>query len=328
MNRRRNYVLTVMVVILMVAVVGVMGWGIANREWVVDYVRGMNYEPFGEMARIRDDLKLTERGEFLFNATRPELDGEETFNANCRKEMDVEVAILGCYTGDSIYVYNVDSDELEGIRELTTAHELLHAVWARMDESEKTELKGALEQVYNENKDVLEKELATYDTSERDEELYVRVGTEIAELPIGLEEHYAKIFTNQDLIVGFYDSYITVFREIEAEMDVLKNEMEVIKTQLDEKTAEYERRFGQLNADVVSFNTCAEVAGCFASEGEFYSRREVLMQEQNALDAMYEELNNLVNAYNERVEKYNADVTRSEKLNWEINSNRKPEVNL
>lgn len=314
--------------ILMVALVAMMGWGIVNREWVVDYVRGMSYEPVGEMARIRDDLRLTERGTFLFNSVQPELEGEEAFNANCRSDMDVEVAVLGCYTGNNIYVYNVESDELKGIRELTTAHELLHAVWARMGEDEKMELAGILERVYNENKDVLEKELANYDASERSEELYVRAGTEVANLPEELEQHYAEIFTDQDLIVGFYDSYIAVFREIEAEMNVLTSEMEVIKSQLEEKTAEYERRYGQLNADVVSFNACAAVAGCFASEEEFYVQRGALMQEQSELDVMYEELNSLVNEYNEKVEKYNADVTRSEKLNWEINSNRKPEVNL
>lgn len=324
-NRRRNYVGIVIMAILMVALVGVMAVAVANREWVYDYVRGVSYRPSDEMARIRDDLKLTGEGEFLFNATRPQLEGKETFNNVCRSVVDVEVAVLGCYTGGNIYIYNIVSDELDGIRELTTAHELLHAVWARMSDDEKASLKSLLDKVYRENLDILESEIKTYDESEKLEELYVRAGTEVANLPDALEKHYAEIFEDQDLIVGFYNSYIAVFREIEAEMDELKAEMDAIAAEIDVKKSEYERRAGQLDADVVSFNACAAVAGCFESESAFYVRRNALVVEQESLSVLYAEISDLVAEYNARVEKYNADVTRSEQLNRMMNSSVRTE---
>ena len=286
MNRRLNYVWFVGAMILMVGVVAVLGWGMMNREWIVDYIQGASYQPTSEMSAIRDELKLTERGEFLFNATRPQLDGKETFNSICRTAMDTEVAVLGCYTGGNIYIYNIVSDDLKGIRELTTAHELLHAVWARMSDDEKVELKPMLEKVYAENQDILADELKTYGETERLEELYVRAGTEVADLPAGLEKHYAEVFSDQDLIVKFYNSYIREFREIEAEMDSLKAEMDGIGT--------------EINALKVEF-------------------------EQTPTWDLYYRINALVDEYNARVEKYNVDIERYESLNQTINSNVKVE---
>lgn len=320
MNRRRNYFVLVVGAILMIAAVSAMAWGLINKEWVADYIRGMSYEPVGEMAQIRDSLKLTERGQFLFKATQPTLQSRESFNSTCRT-IDTEIAVLGCYTGGNIYIYNITADELAGIRELTTAHELLHAVWARLSESEKAELKDVLNNVYHSNSIVLKDEIETYDESEQLEELYVRAGTEIANLPESLEKHYATIFTNQDMIVRFYDSYITVFREIESEMNELLSKIETLSTQIDNLTTEYEHRADQLNADTVSFNACAAVQGCISSEAEFYARRSALITEQNALNEMYDEINNLISQYNTLIEEYNTDVTRSEQLNQMINSN-------
>ena len=119
---------------------------VLNRAWIYDWFRGITYQPNAEMAGIRGKLNLTGRGEFLFNATQPELNEADAFNANCRQD-ESEVAVLGCYTAGNIYVYNITDAKLDGIRELTAAHELLHAVWARMDSTEKEDLKPILNSI-------------------------------------------------------------------------------------------------------------------------------------------------------------------------------------
>ena len=310
------------VCLLILLVVGVSVF--LNREWLHDFYRGMIYQPSDEMAQIRNDLNLTDRGEFLFNAVRPELDGAAEFNSYCR-DGESEIAVLGCYTSGNIYVYNIVDKRLEGIRELTTAHELLHANYARMSESEKTELVADLTRVFDANRDLLEGEINTYDVSQKQEELYVRAGTEVKDLPEVLEKHYAEIFEEQDKIVGYYNSYISVFKSLETEMKGLKAEMETIKTELDTKMEEYEQKVTQLNAKIADFNNCAETAGCFASEFEFYGQRAELVTEQTALVELYNEINELVEVYNTKVEAYNADVLQNEKLNILINSAVQPQ---
>ena len=298
---------------------------VLNRQWIDDYMRGFGYEPEGEMGRIMKDLELTGRGEFLFRAARPELSLQDEFNAVCRSVLDEEIAVLGCYTGDNIYVYNIDSAELDGIRELTTAHELLHAMWARMSESERSALSDVLKQTLEKNRNVLGEELEIYDAEQRQEELFVRAGTEVADLPVELEKVYGGIFSDQDMIVSFYNKYIGVFRAMEAEMNELESQMQGIQTQIDSLSVEYEQRVDALNVEIDSFNSCAETAGCFESDGEFYARRAVLMNEQTVLEGMYGQINGLIDQYNGLVEKYNADVTRTEKLNQMMNSNSRPE---
>lgn len=319
MKRKSNIALYVIGVVLVV-VAGVMLWAILNRQWVYDFWRGLNYQPVGEMERIRDDLGLTERGEFLFKAARPVLSSRSEFNDKCRTVLDEEMAVLGCYTNDDIYIYDIESAELDGIRELTTAHELLHAVWARMSEQEKTELATELAKVLTENQDFLEEEINRYAATEQQEELFVRAGTEVKKLPEKLEQLYGEIFRNQDAVVEFYDKYIAVFRRIEAEMEKLKSEMEALQAEIDAKTAEYENAVAKLNAEIAEFNHCAETAGCFVSEGVFYARRAELLNEQAGLEVLFNIINGLVDDYNVKVEQYNADVVHGDELNRKINS--------
>ena len=306
--------------VVLIAVAGVMIWGALNRQWVYDFWRGLDYEPTGEMARIRDDLKLTERGKFLFKAARASLSSRTEFNEKCRTALNEEVAVLGCYTNDDIYVYNIETAELDGIRELTTAHELLHVVWARMSEAERVELADELKEVYRQNQEVLQEEIGNYAESERQEELFVRAGTEVADLPAELERVYGEIFTEQDAVVAFYDKYIAVFRAMEAEMETLEAEMKEIQSAIETMTAEYEAKVAELNVRIESFNACAGRAGCFTSQSEFNAKRNALVAEREALEVVRVKIGELVNEYNERVEKYNADVTRTEELNQAINS--------
>ena len=310
--------------ILLLALIVVAAAIALNRQWLYDFWRGKTYVATPEMAKIRSSLNLTGEGEFLFNASQPELNSKDDFNARCRREND-EKAILGCYTEDNIYVYNITEQELDGIRELTSAHELLHAVFARMSESEKSTLKPYLDQVYKENEENLKEDLSNYIEEEKFEELYVRAGTEIKNLPLVLENHYSKYFQNQDQVVEFYDKYIVVFRELESELQQLEEEMNALAEQIELNTTDYDRRVSQLNADIISFNSCANVAGCFKSEADFYARRNALVGEQSALEQLYNEINSLIDSYNAKVEAYNADIIRSEKLNTIINSSDRPE---
>ena len=306
--------------IILALLLGATIWAFFNQQLITDFWRGKDYQPVGEMRRIQNDLKLTDRGTFLFKASRPRLSSRDEFNQHCRQVLDTEMAVLGCYKDDDIFIYDIQSTELDGIRELTTAHELLHAVWARMSTDQRTALSSVLDKVLTQNHDTLQNEIDNYTPEQRQEELFVRAGTEIASLPAELEQVYGEIFTDQDIIAAFYHKYITVFRAIEAEMDAIKAEMTTLQTQIDLSTADYQSKLSSLNSAIQSFNRCAETAGCFTTETEFYTKRNSLMAERTTLEALYDEINSLVGRYNALVEQYNADVTRTDQLNKTINS--------
>ncbi|RYC74875.1 hypothetical protein [Candidatus Nanosyncoccus alces] len=314
-TRKRHIFGGVFLVVLVVVAATV----VLKRDWIYDWYRGVSYQPSSEMVTIRDELGLTNRGEFLFNAAQPVLNTAADFNLNCRQD-ESEVAVLGCYTAGNIYIYDVKDAKIAGIRELTTAHELLHANWARMSESEQRELTESLTRVFEANQEMLGEEIDSYDISEKQEELYVRAGTEVKDLPETLEKHFAEIFKDQDKIVDFYESYIVVFQRIKTEMETLEEEIELMKGEIETKIAEYERQLSQLEADIVSFNSCAEVAGCFQNENDFNVRRAALVERQDELNALNDEINELVDAYNEKIDDYNANAMEGRELQSMIDS--------
>ena len=293
---------------------------VANFTTIRDFFTGLNYRPSLEMEQIRADLDLTSRGALIFNASQPELMERADFNQKCR-ERENETAILGCFTEDRIYIYNIIDEELPGIRELATAHELLHAVYSRMSPGEKQKWDDFLTQVYTENREVLGEEIDLYSDSEKKEELYVRAGTEIKDLPEELEKHFAEIFVDQDKIVDFYDGYITVFKKIKEKLEKLLDEIEALQPQIDAKTTDYEAGVSELNAKIGEFNDCARTLNCFTSTAVFNSKRAELVSEQQRLKTVYEGINTLITKYNELVNEYNENVLHGQTLNMTINSN-------
>ena len=299
---------------MVIAIVVAWRW-----EWIYDWYRGISYQPSAEMATIRTKLKLTGQGEFIFNAAQPELNDAADFNENCRQD-ETEVAVLGCYTLGNIYVYDIKDARLDGIRELTAAHELLHAFWAKMDNGERERLQPILNQVYKNNLAILKDDIETYAESERLEEIFVRAGTEIKELPIELEEIYARVFENQDAVVDFYDNYSAVFREMKTRLENLADELESLKSQIDEKIHEYEVGVANLEKDIINFNSCAETVGCFQSNAEFYAQRNALIARESALNVLNDEVNVLIDNYNDKVNEYNSNALESRRLQNIINS--------
>ena len=299
---------------MVIAIVVAWRW-----EWIYDWYRGIIYQPSAEMATIRTKLKLTGQGEFIFNAAQPELNDAADFNENCRQD-ETEVAVLGCYTLGNIYVYDIKDARLDGIRELTAAHELLHAFWAKMDNGERERLQPILNQVYKNNLAILKDDIETYAESERLEEIFVRAGTEIKELPAELEEIYARVFESQDAVVDFYDNYSAVFREMKTRLENLADELESLKSQIDEKIHEYEVGVANLEKDIINFNSCAETVGCFQSNAEFYAQRNALIARESALNVLNDEVNVLIDNYNDKVNEYNSNALESRRLQNIINS--------
>ena len=281
-----------------------------NYQVIFDFIKGTIYAPSLEMTEVRESLDLNSRGEFLFNASMPVLNNE------------VET-ILGCYTEQKIYVYDIKDKELDGVVELTAAHELLHAVYDRMSIRERDELREVLERVYNENLEVLKDEVSAYDSAEQLEEMYVRIGTEVKSIPEELESNYAKIFNNRKAIVGFYEKYNGVFKKYEEELKNLETRLKEINAELDGKSGEYSNRVNALNNSIDAFNDCANTIGCFKSDTEFYNKREELLSEKRWVEGLYNEIESLINQYNNNVEKYNENVFKIDRIQDIINSHIK-----
>ena len=317
-SMRRDIAITVAAALLVV--LGVVVY--LNRVIIYDWFLAISYHAPAEVTAIEDEISLTDRAKLIFAASRPSLDNRDDFNRNCDSH-ETEISILGCYSDGHIYIYNINNNDLNGIKESTAAHELLHAVWERMNDSDRSRIGSELMNVYNDSKhhDLLASDLDTYSSADRMDELHSRIGTEIKDLPDELEKHYARYFKNQDLVVSFYDSYITPFRELDEEIRALEEELEKVDKEIDQKTSEYYKQAESLAKEIDEFNRCTATEGCFASNAAFLTRRNELLNAQAGLENLYNQTNEIVNHYNSLVVEYNSHILRGKELEKAMNSN-------
>ena len=306
-----------------IVLVGIAGFFIyQNRVFLSDWFSSLSFSASPEFNTIENAIDLTDSAKITLRATHPELESRDDFNKSCDSH-DAEISILGCFTNNRIYIYNVTSNNLKGVRESTMSHELLHAVWERLPDTEKSTISEQLTNVYNDEKyhALLAEDLELYPESERIDELHSRIGTEIADLPDDLETYYAKYFKDQDKVVSYYDSYIAPFNELETRAKELSEKLEAMSVEIDEKTKNYYADAEKLSADIDEFNNCANTAGCYATEYAFRVARNNLVARQGALGEVYENLNRLITDYNNLVEEYNDISIRGKTLESLINSN-------
>jgi len=108
----------------------------ANRQQVIDQVTVWQYQPSSQIAGLASRSSMNSTGKFYFYASRPVVEDAQPFNQDCGRK-EASTAILGCYNGQNIFIYNVTNTQLDGIKEVTAAHEMLHAAYARMGSAEK-----------------------------------------------------------------------------------------------------------------------------------------------------------------------------------------------
>lgn len=317
-SNKKNLVLYILVVIIILFGINF----IINKTPLRDKIKSLSFEASPKISKIEQSLGLTDKAKTIFRASYPSLDEKEDFNLHC-SSYDPTTAILGCYSAETIYIYNIESEELSGIIESTAAHELLHAVWDRLSGSEKIKLTEDLEKAYEEKCDELCETVEAYSDSDRNSEIYARIGTQIKNLPQNLEDHYANYFINRSKIVEFYDSYSFTFDEIRTSMDELYSEIEALSKEVEELNSKYDQEIMSYEKSVQEFNACARTANCF-DERTFKFNRNNLISKYNQIQSDYNNLDAKVNEYNAKISEYNANILHAKNLENIINSNSVP----
>ena len=224
-------------IIMSILLLSSVAYAFVNRQYLHDLyiVKRTNIE--AEAQILQNQLNLTSKGNFLYEASIPEVQESNEFNKSCNDVKTEHSIVLGCYTKQRVYVFNVSDTRLDGIQQVTAAHELLHAVYERMTLSERKQIDKELVSLADTIQDErFQSTLAQYRQTEPDQisnELHSIIGTEISEITPKLEEHYAKYFNNRRLIVGFANQYEKVFTDIEAQIQEHDKNLSEIKVEID-----------------------------------------------------------------------------------------------
>lgn len=312
--------------LLSLACVGGAVWVVLNRQMVLDQLRVWSYQPSSDIQQLASRADFSERGRFQFYATQPRLESSSEFNSECRRS-EKGSPILGCYKQgeDTIHIYNVTDPELDGIKEVTAAHEMLHAAYARLPETERTRLGQLLEAAYERVKDdKLAERMAYYDRAQpgsQHNELHSILGTEYADLGPELEAHYAAFFHNRSTVVALHGQYSRKFVDIEEQVTALQAKLAAQKAAIEQRKSTYDAGISALNRKITQFNQRAG-SGQFRSQAEFQAERATLQAEGQRLEAVRSELLQLIDNYNADVERLNALGAQAERLNRSLDSQK------
>jgi hypothetical protein len=304
---------------------------VANKQFVLDQVSAWQYKPSSEVAAFADRTTMTDLGRFYFYASRPAVEGAQDFNTDCSKQ-EQNTAILGCYDGRNIYVYNVTNTQLDGIREVTAAHEMLHAAYDRMSKTERAQIDTLVEAEYvklQDDKDFAER-MAFYartEPGERDNELHSVIGTEVSNLSPELEAHYKKYFADRAKIVSLHERYASVFTSLQTKSNELSDQLTALGNDIEASTAAYNNNVGRLNKDIATFNNRAN-SGEFSDQQSFQAERTQLQRRAVQLDAQRRDINDKVAQYNNLRTQLLAIASQSDALNRSIDSSLAPAPSL
>jgi len=325
MNRNSLKSTIFSVFLLVVAAIAIL-----NRQYIYDQMQVYAYTPSSEIQSIVNKSALSETGKFYLFASHASIDSASEFNANCQRQ-EVGNAILGCYSNRNIYIYDVNNSTLEGIKEVTAVHEMLHAAWDRLSESDIERVSVMLEAAYELNKTPeLVDRMSYYSRNEagqRSNELHSIVGTEMKNIGSDLEEYYSKYFTDRSKVISLFEKYNSIFEELSNKSDSLYSELKDLSDRVSILSTEYEINVTKLSNDIKKYNEDAE-SGNFNSISELNSRRNELINRSNAIESDRVTINNMIDEYQTKYKQYQELIIQNQSLNNSIDSHVEPAPSL
>jgi len=302
-------------------VVGVVAGTYNNRQLIRDtyIVKRTDTQPAA--LAVAGNLELTSQAEFTYEASQPEVQTSQAFNQSCGSVTREHSIVLGCYTRQRIFIYDVNDSRLAGVKEVTAAHELLHAIYERMDPKEKEEVNTLLRNTAASIQDQRFKDtMAEYKRTEPDQvdnELHSIIGTEVAVIPSALETHYAQYFKDRAKIVAYSKQYEGTFtklgdqiKDYDAQLASLATEKKILETTLAGLQTSLDANRSQLQSLRGSGNTAEYNAGVPGYNQQIATYNQSV-----------NELKEIVSSYNDIVQKRNALATTQNELVKQLDSN-------
>jgi len=315
--RRKHPVLRRILLLAVLAILvgnGALLW--MQRDVIMDWVHTRGYVAPQNIVQLADDDTMTPYARRIFYVNYPAIEDKDAFNRDC-PDASHEVAVLGCYRGNrnGIYLYKVNDVRLDGITQVTAAHEMLHQAFDRLQPAERKHIGELLNDYYKNHltdKNVIDK-MASYKKLEPDDmtnEMHSVFGTEITNLPPELETYYKRYFTDRRKVLDYRNKYVSAFSARQDQIDAYDKQRDILKQQIDdaqsaldswEKALKAQR--DQMSADMAA----GEIARYNAAVPGFNAQVQ-------QYKAKVTETNDLINKYNDITDKRNALTAQEQEL--------------
>jgi len=290
-----------------------------NSNALFDHYIIWRNPPSPAVVELADKTGMSSSGRRIFFASVPSIDDAEDLNVNC-SDIETTMIILGCYASGRIHVFNVREERIAAAKYVTSAHEMLHAAYARLSKSERDMVNALLEEAYqhisgdDEFRDVMA-EYARMEPEQRYNELHSIIGAEHAELFPELEKYYTRYFTDRGRIVEMAFQYRKVFKNLEDEQARLKVQLDRLTATIETNTSLFDTMLFWLNRDIDDFNNKE-----FRSRSEFNNSRKILLEKQSELNRFKMQIETDIGKFDELVKEYNNIGGKIDQLTYQIDS--------
>lgn len=298
----------------------------AKRQAVFDWFALRNYQAPAAVAQLASQDTMTSEAQHIFYVNHPVVDDKSTFNKYCPNNGGEQTIVLGCYHGDQsgIYLLGVSDPRLDGVEQVTAAHEMLHAAYDRLSQAERERVDGLLLDYYNHNlHDArIQSTIAAYTKTEPHDvvnEMHSVFGTEIASLPPALEQYYKQYFDNRSQVAAFAAQYQAEFTSRQATVANDDKLLSSLKAQIDSQEADLKTKQAQISSQQ------SQLEAERSSDLHAYNAGVPGYNAQiDAYNNEVQSVQSLINQYNRLVAERNAVAMQEAQLVDDLNTNVAP----
>ena len=319
-KRSRSLAGPVALVLLLVAAVLVF----VNMTAITDWVRAFGYTPSEQMSALVADDTMTAKAVHLVHINRAAITSKNDFGTQCSSNAE-QTIVLGCYHGveKGIFVLKISGDKrLDGVMQVTAAHEMLHAAYDRLSKKDKDQVNAWLLDYYNNSltDQRIKKTIESYKQTEPTElvnEMHSIFGTEIKKLPDNLENYYKQYFTDRQKIAGFAADYQAEFTKRQAKVDSYDDQLDRLKKTIKQHEKTLDRQTKELKQQSSEMNRL-RTSGQVSAYNQHVSSYNAKVNSYNDLVATTK---NEISQYNDIVEKRNSIALEQQQLANELSGN-------
>lgn len=300
---------------LAVCIVAIIGW--TNRYTIYDKIKLFNYDPSLQVSELAEQSGMGQYGKVLFYINDPKISDQRTFRKECKQAE--QTIVLGCYNGQNIYIYKVTDAQLNGVEQVTAAHEMLHAAYARLSSKDKKQVDEMIKSAYKRLNDP--KLISTYESYHKSEpgqewnEMHSVLGTEYSNLGADLENYYKKYFIDRSKVVTLANKYQKVFDDLKDEVEQYDAQLSLLKIDIEQKQNNLSNKLQDIDIQKTQLNAMqASGSSSYDSAANLYNSNVY------SYNQSLKELQNLINQYNLIVENRNKIAVEQQGLTKSIDS--------
>jgi len=302
-----NFAKKILLALAVIAILTLPFLAVTKAQAIIDWWKLRNYTAPAAVSSLAQQDTMTPLATHIFYVNHPDI---ESNVARFRQDCTVaeQAIVLGCYHSDQdgIYIYEVTNAQLDGVEQVTAAHEMLHGAYDRLSTKERNYIDGLLENYYKsglKDQSVID-EINLYKQTEPNDvvnEMHSVFGTEVANLPAPLESYYRRYFTNRSVITTFASNYETEFTSRQSELNGTSTQLNTLRTQIDNEEDSLNSQLSQINTDKTTLDSERSSGQTAAYNAGIANYNHEVNVYNNALEVLKNDIamyNQLVNSYN------------------------------